>query len=125
MAIRLFSQVMRLPQAVLAPIILSMTFVGIYALDSSLFNAWLMFGMGMFGYVLNRLHFPLAPIVLGLILGDLAEQNLRLTLLINQGNWGSLFYSPLSIFLALLSLLVMTLPFLGRLSKSLRDNRKP
>ncbi len=114
-ATRLFSQVMRLPQPVLAPMILCLTFVGIYALSSSMFNIWLMLGIGVFGYILNRLHFPLAPIVLGLILGDLAEKNLRLTLLINQGDWWALLHNPLSILLALLSLLIVSMPLIGML----------
>jgi len=116
-ATRVFAQIMRMPQPVLAPMILSMTFVGIYAIDSSMFNAWLMFGMGVFGYILIKLHFPLAPIVLGLILGDMAEHNLRLTLLIHQGDWAALLYNPLSIFLALLSLGVLSLPVIGALRR--------
>ncbi|RYH12248.1 tripartite tricarboxylate transporter permease [Tropicimonas sp. IMCC6043] len=118
-ATRVFAQVMRLPQPVLAPMILCLTFVGIYALSSSMFNVWLMFGLGIFGYLLNRLHFPLAPIVLGLILGDMAEHNLRLTLLINQGDWWSLLHNPLSMLLAGLSLLIMSLPLIGMLRRKL------
>ncbi|SDJ36368.1 tripartite tricarboxylate transporter permease [Aliiruegeria lutimaris] len=121
-AMRLFAQVMRLPQPVLAPMILCLTFVGIYALRSSMFNIWLMFAIGIVGYILDRLHFPLAPIVLGLILGDLAEQNLRLTLLINQGDWWSLVHYPLSILLAALSFLILSLPLIGILRRKLAGN---
>nr|WP_321461909.1 tripartite tricarboxylate transporter permease [uncultured Cohaesibacter sp.] len=112
-AIKLFAYVMRLPQTVLAPMILALTFVGIYALSNNMFNCWLMLGFGVVGYVLSRLHFPLAPIVLGLVLGDMVEKNLRLTLLINQGDVTSLVASPLSWLLVGLSLLVLGYPLYG------------
>ncbi|RQW63739.1 C4-dicarboxylate ABC transporter permease [Vibrio viridaestus] len=95
-AIRLFAQVMRLPQVILAPMIMCLTLVGIYALSNDMFNVWLMFGMGIIGYILSRLDFPLAPVVLGLVLGNMIEQNLRLTLLISQGDVAALVASPLS-----------------------------
>ena len=112
-SIKLFAYVMRLPQTVLAPMILSLTFVGIYALSNNMFNCWLMLGFGVIGYVLSRVHVPLAPIVLGLVLGDMVEKNLRLTLLINQGDATSLVASPLSWLLVGLSLLVLAYPLYG------------
>ena len=114
-ATRLFAQIMRLPQPVLAPMILGLTFVGVYSLSNSMFNIWLMFAFGLVGYVLSRLHFPLAPIVLGLILGDLAERNLRLTLMINQGDWAALLHNPLSLLLAFLTVIVLSLPLIRKL----------
>ncbi len=123
-ATRGFAQVMRLPQPLLAPMILCLTFVGIYALSNDMFNVWLMFGMGILGYILTRLHFPMAPIVLGLILGDLAEQNLRLTLLISQGDWSALLSNYLSILLAALTLGVLLLPVVGAIRRR-RDAGRP
>ncbi len=121
-AIRLFAQVMRLPSALLAPMILCLTFVGIYSLGNNMFDVWMMFGFGLFGYVLNRLHFPLAPIVLGLILGGMAEHNLRLTLLLSQGDWTALFQNGLSKFLVLLTILILSIPVLGVI-RSKRKNK--
>ena len=121
-AIKLFAQVMRLPQPVLAPMILCMTFVGIYALSNSMFNVWMMFGFGVLGYVMSRLHFPLAPVVLGLILGDLVEQNLRLTLLISRGDPSALLASPLSKFLAGLCVVILLLPIIGYLRRRFRTS---
>lgn len=112
-AIKLFAQIMRLPQTLLAPMILCLTFVGIYSLGNNMFEVWLMFGFGLFGYVLNRLHFPLAPIVLGLILGGMAEHNLRLSLLLSQGDWSTLFQNRLSQVLIVLTLLILSVPFVG------------
>lgn len=123
-ATRVFAQVMRLPQPLLAPMILCLTFVGIYALSNDMFNVWLMFGMGVFGYILSRLHFPMAPIVLGLILGDLAEQNLRLTLLISQGDWSALLQNYLSMFLAALTLLVVSLPIIGAIRRRSKEQEQ-
>ena len=120
-ATRLFAQVMRLPQPLLAPMILSLTFVGIYSLSNSLFNVWLMLGVGAFGYILSRLNFPLAPIVLGLVLGNIVEQNLRLTLLISQGDPTALVTSPLSKLLAAMSLIVVLMPLLRMIKQKLNS----
>ena len=119
-AIRLFAQVMRLPQTLLAPMILCLTFVGIYSLGNNMFEVWLMFGFGLFGYVLNRLNFPLAPIVLGLILGGMAEHNLRLSLLLSQGDWGSLFQNRLSQILIVLTLTILSMPLLGMIRRKIK-----
>lgn len=121
-ATRLFAQIMRLPQTLLAPMIFCLTFVGIYSLGNNMFEVWLMFGFGLFGYVLNKLHFPVAPIVLGLILGGMAEHNLRLSLLLSQGNWGALFQNTLSQFLIVLTLLVLSMPVIGMI-KQRRKNK--
>jgi len=114
-ASRLFAQVMRMPQPALAPMIMCLTLVGIYALSNDMFNVWIMFGMGIVGYILSRLNFPLAPIVLGLVLGGMIEQNLRLTLLINQGDVTALVASPLSILLFSLCVLLCLVPVLRRM----------
>ena len=120
MATRLFAQVMRLLQVLLAPMILSMTFVGIYAVSNNMFDVWVTAVMGVVGYVMKRLHFPVAPVVLGLILGDLAEHNLRLTLLIGQGDWLALFHSTLSLILVALTVVTLSIPLLRRM----RSRRK-
>jgi putative tricarboxylic transport membrane protein len=121
-AIRLFAQVMRLPQTLLAPMILILTFVGIYSLGNNMFEVWLMFGFGLFGYVLNRLHFPLAPIVLGLILGGMAEHNLRLSLLLSQGNWGVLYQNRLSQVLIALTLIILSMPLIDMIRQKKKKN---
>ena len=120
-AIKIFAYVMRLPQSILAPMILSLTFIGIYALSNNMFNCWLMLGFGVIGYVLSRLEFPLAPIVLGLVLGDMVEKNLRITLLISMGDAGALLASPLSWLLASLSLLVILYPLYRKMQKRNKD----
>jgi putative tricarboxylic transport membrane protein len=111
----LFALVMRVPQVILAPMIMCLTLVGIYALSNDMFNVWIMFGMGILGYILSRLDFPLAPIVLGLVLGNMIEQNLRLTLLIHQGDLTALIDSPLSKGLFGLFVILCLVPIYRRL----------
>ncbi len=111
-AVRTFAQVLRLPRVLLAPMIFGLAVVGVYTLNNSLFEVWLMLGFGLVGYAMDRLKFPLAPVILGLILGGMAEQQLRLTLLINLGDWTALFRSPISLILFGLTLLILLWPIL-------------
>ncbi len=74
-----------------------------------------MIGFGVFGYVLMKMDFPLPPMILGVILGEMAEQNLRTALLISRGDWLHLLASPISKGIAALVLLVLLVPLFGLL----------
>ena len=114
---RVFVQILRLPPFLLVPVIFSLTIVGVYSVNNSLFDVYLLLAFGAFGVLLDRLAFPLAPVVLGVVLGTMAESNLRLALLIGQGEWSSLVARPLSIGLAGLTLAVLLLPLLRRVRR--------
>ena len=110
LAFRVFAQVLRLPRVLLAPMILCLAVVGVYTLENSIDGVWIMLFFGMLGYVLLRCGFPLAPIILGLILGDLAEHQLRIALLISQGDWTALFQNTISQIIVGLTCLVLCWP---------------
>ncbi len=74
--IRLLIKALSIPRGILYPIIMSMCVVGCFALNSSMFDVWVFTGMGIAGYILERLDFPLLPLVLGLILGPMMEVHL-------------------------------------------------
>jgi len=111
-ASRVFSQVLRVPPVILAPLILALAVVGIYTLNNSMFEVYLMLGFGLLGYTLDRLGLPLAPVILGLLLGNLAEQNFRLALLISNGDWTTFFASVVSWVVVGLTALILLYPAL-------------
>jgi len=74
--LRAFLAIVRLPMYMLAAVILAYTAIGVFALHNVAFDIWTMFIFGIVGYVLRTLGFPLAPIILGVVLGDVAELNL-------------------------------------------------
>ena len=74
---KLFVNMLRIPAALLAPMILIICSLGTYASTNSIADVWLMLGFGVIGYVLSRSGYPIAPIVLGAILGPMAESSFR------------------------------------------------
>ena len=68
----MFAQILRVPPVLLAPMILCLAVVGVYTLENSIFEVWLMLCFGLVGYVMTRTGYPLAPVILGLILGNMA-----------------------------------------------------
>lgn len=115
--IRLFIRMLSIPNAQLVPIIAAISFVGVYGIHSSGFDLILMVILGVFGYVLRKLDFPLAPVILGFVLAEMMEQNLRRALAISNGDVTILFSSPISITLWILAVLVLIVPISWRLTR--------
>jgi putative tricarboxylic transport membrane protein len=110
-----FTRMLKIPNAILVPLIASVSFIGVYGIHSSTFDLVLMVVLGLFGYVLRKLNFPTGPIILGFVLAQLMEQNLRRALSISDGDVGILFASPLSITLWIMAAIVLLAPWLWRL----------
>jgi putative tricarboxylic transport membrane protein len=106
----LFARVLMVPAYILMPIVGMVGFVGIYSLSHSLFDLYLMIGFGVGGYILRKLDVPLVPIILGLLLGTLMEENLRRALNISNGDWTILIASPLAIGLWVFAILGLLAP---------------
>lgn len=119
--IGLFTRMMTIPYSILAPLIAAVSFVGVYGVHSGTFDLVLMVALGMVGYILRKLDFPTAPIILGFVLAELMEQNLRRALAITNGDIGILFESPISLTLWVLSAVVLFLPVILRF----RARRQP
>ncbi len=119
-ATRLFSQVLRLPGVILVPLIVALMTIGIYTSSYDLLHLYMALGFGLLGYAMIKLDFPVAPFVLGLVLGGVAEFNLRVALRASRGEWGYLYESLVSkILIALLLLLAFT-----ALSRFVQDWRR-
>jgi putative tricarboxylic transport membrane protein len=108
-----FAAILRIPFAILTPLIVFVCAIGAYAVSNSMLDVWYMLLFGLVGYVFKKLDYPLAPLVLALVLGDLAESALRQSLIISQGSLLVFFQSPLSGVITTAALVLFALPVLG------------
>ncbi|MDX2287695.1 MAG: tripartite tricarboxylate transporter permease [Hyphomicrobiaceae bacterium] len=88
----LFAAILRIPFSIIAPVILVICAIGAYTVNNAMFDVWLMMVFGIIGYIFNKLDYPLAPLVLAIVLGDKAEEGFRQALLGSQGDV-SVFFS--------------------------------
>ncbi len=105
--IRVFVRVLRVPPHLLAVCIMVMCVLGSYAIRNSIFDVYLMGIMGLVGYVLLRLHIPVAPVVLGLVLGGTLETQYRTALILSEGSHMVFFESKFALFF--FALIIVTL----------------
>ncbi len=93
----LFTRLLTTPLWALMPLVVMVSFVGVYSINRSAFDLFVMIGFGLFGYVLRKLDIPIVPIVLGLLLGGDMEQNYRRALSISGGDHSILVSSPIAL----------------------------
>ncbi len=105
--IRVFVRVLRVPPHLLAVCIIVMCVLGSYAIRNSIFDVYLMGIMGLVGYVLLRLHIPVAPVVLGLVLGGTLETQYRTALILSEGSHMAIVESKFALFF--FALIILTL----------------
>jgi putative tricarboxylic transport membrane protein len=115
-----WARVLRIPFAIIAPLIIVFCAVGAYAVHNSTSDILLMLGFGVLGYVLKKLSYPLAPLVLALVLGDLAEASFRQSMLLSQGSLAIFYSNPLVGSLVTLALVMLAWPALAALNGLLR-----
>ena len=108
----IFVRALTLPRWFLIPGVAALAFVAVYAVNGSSFDLVLMTLFGVIGYLMRKLDFPLAPVVLGLVLGPLMERNLRRAMALSGGEWGVLFDSPIAITLWVLAVASLVGPML-------------
>jgi putative tricarboxylic transport membrane protein len=89
-------QVLRVPQHYIVPVIFVLCAVGSFAISGRLFDVYVMLAFGILGFVLRGFGYPMAPLVLGIVLGDLLEKNLRRALLLSDGDLTPFFTRPIS-----------------------------
>lgn len=104
-------KVLMVPKPVILPIIFVLCVVGSFAISSRLFDVWVMLGFGVIGYVLRRLGYPIAPLVLGIVLGDLMEKGLRRGLVLSDGTLLPFFTRPISALLWITIVVVVLMKF--------------
>jgi putative tricarboxylic transport membrane protein len=113
----LFAQVLRTPAYILYPVIFGISIVGVYSTSGSLFDVWLLAGFGLLGYLMRKLDYPTAPLILGLVLGGAMERALRQSLMMSDGAVSILVSRPVSAVMLSLALLVLLIPVFGKLNR--------
>jgi len=106
-----FAAILRIPFSIIAPIIVVICSIGAYTVHNSMFDLWLMALFGVVGYVFKKLDYPLAPMVLALVLGDAAESSFRQAMLISQGSLSIMWSNWLVGGITTLALLLLFWPF--------------
>jgi len=110
----LFAQLLRLPVYLLYPLILGVSVVGVYSVSGNTFDLALVLGFGLLGYLMRKLDYPSAPLILGVALGGGMERALRQSLMMSGGSLRILVSRPLSAVILALALLVLVVPLFGR-----------
>jgi putative tricarboxylic transport membrane protein len=116
----LFAAILRVPFAVLTPLIVILCAIGSYAVHNSMLDVWYMLIFGLVGYVFKKLDYPLAPLVLALVLGDMAENALRQSLIMSQGSLAIFFTQPISAVITSVAILFFVMPALTPLLRRIR-----
>jgi putative tricarboxylic transport membrane protein len=114
---RLFARILHAPKNLLVTAISVFCVIGSYAVRNSMFDVLVMIGSGVVGYLMYQVRMPVAPVVFGLVLGPLLEDNIRRTLIVN-GSWTVFYERPISLVLLLLSVAALVFPVIrDRLSR--------
>lgn len=117
----LFARVLRIPSHYLMPAVAMISFIGIYGLTNSTFDLLLMIGFGVFGWLLRKLSIPMVPVILGILLGELMEKNLRRALTISDGDLSILYGSPLAVIFLGMAVVGFVAPiFVGKILRPRR-----
>src|SRR5918992_1992409 len=107
-----FAAILRIPFAILTPLIVVVCAIGAYAVHNSMIDIWYMLIFGVIGYIFKKLDYPLAPLVLALVLGDMAENALRQSLIMSQGSLAVFFTRPISGVITAVAVFFFVLPLL-------------
>ncbi len=120
-----WAAMLRIPFSVIAPIIIVICAIGAYTVHSSMFDVWMMLAFGVAGYLFKKLKYPLAPLVLALVLGDMAEASFRQSMLLSQGALSIFWSNPLVGSIAGLAIVLLLWPLWGKAKgwAKARENR--
>jgi putative tricarboxylic transport membrane protein len=117
----LFAAILRIPFSVIAPIIIVICSIGGYTVHNALFDVWMVVVFGILGYLFKKLQYPLAPLVLAIVLGDAAESSFRQAMLVSQGDMSIFFSKKLVGFMTVLALLLLFWPLVAWLWSKARS----
>jgi len=116
--IGMWVKLLKIPKSYLYAGILIFATVGVYGMRQSAFDLVLLYAIGLLGVVMRRYDFPTAPVVVGMILGPLAEAQMRNALSIGEGKWGVFIERPVSLALIVIVVTVLVLPRLLKMRKA-------
>jgi putative tricarboxylic transport membrane protein len=124
LTVPIFAALMRLPFFILAPLIFIVCVVGAYSVSNSYLDVMLMMGFGVLGYLFKKLDYPLAPLVLAIVIGDKAEDAFRQSMLMSQGSLGIFVGNKLVTTLVVAGFALLLVPPLFRMTGAMRSTLK-
>ena len=126
MLVKTLVKVLLIPRSKLMPIVFALCVVGAFSLSSRLYDVSIMIVFGLIGFALRKMEYPMAPLVLGIILGDILDKNMRRALILSDGNLMPFFTRPISLVLFIITMLVIIsrLPVTERFVKKLKEKRQ-
>jgi len=110
----LFASILRIPFSIIAPVIVVICAIGAYTVHNAMLDIWLMVLFGVVGYVFKKLDYPLAPLVLALVLGDKAEDSFRQAMLVSQGELSIMWSNALVGSITSLALVLLFWPLISK-----------
>lgn len=119
----LFAAILRVPFSIVAPMILMVCAIGAFTVHGNATDIWMMLVFGLVGYVFKKLDYPLAPMVLAIVLGDRMEDAFRQSMLSSQGELGIFWHNGLAGTITTLALLMLVWPLLGRMRQMVFGGR--
>jgi putative tricarboxylic transport membrane protein len=122
--ITLWVRLLAVPYKILMPLIITISAVGVFATDNNIADVWVMCIFGLLGYVMRKMKYPAAPLVLALVLGPMVEMSLRQSLTISHGNMAVFFTRPISAVLTVIALLSLFAPLWRYLWERYRAKKK-
>jgi putative tricarboxylic transport membrane protein len=113
-----FAQILRMPVYVLFPFIFGISIVGVYGTTGRMFDLGLLAGFGFLGYMMGKLKFPTAPLILGFVLGDSMERALRQSMMMYGGDFSAMFHRPISAIMLALAGVVLVMPLFSYFNRA-------
>ena len=110
--IPLFVAMLRIPYSILMGFIIIFASIGAYSVNNSMFEVWLMVGFGLLGYAMKKLKYPIVPLILAMVLGNLVEKSLRQALVLSAGSFDVFYTRPITAVFLLIALLAYCSPLI-------------
>jgi len=120
--VRQFVTLMRTPKNILLIVIVLLCVVGAFAIRNNLSDIYIMISFGVIGYIMYKLDIPVAPLAFGLILGPILEENIRRSLILNDGSWSIFAERPIALIMLLLSVGALVYPIASQWIRARRTS---
>ena len=117
-----FAKISSMPLQILTPMVFMFCAVGTFAFNRNVTDIFIMVAFGFIGFFMVKFDFPIPPIILGIILGNMVERNLQRSLVISKGDFSVFFTRPISCVLLIIAFLSLTLPIIKSIIKSRKNN---
>ncbi|WP_018897852.1 tripartite tricarboxylate transporter permease [Rhizobium sp. 2MFCol3.1] len=124
LTVPMFAALLRIPFTIIGPMIIAICFVGGYTVANSTFDLWLVLIFGLIGFIFNKLEFPLAPLVLAMVLGDKAEESFHQSMIVSDGSLSVFFSNYLVGGIMVVALGLLIVPQLSKLVSYFKQHGK-